>query len=133
MATEIEQLLQSMAILNAATEDIVSEWRHSGEGLQVSDTGIKLPSKALYQAQRAGIAALGKIQELIVGPEVRLMEYSGQFFESRALHLCAEYRIADLLEGQDELGVSTQALEEKTGLAASILGLSRATRIAGLC
>lgn len=95
------------------------------EALESSHTRedrITLPSRKLFQAQRTITAVAGKLEEMIAEPDTRLVELSSQYFESRALHICAEHRIADLLDEQGNDGVSVQDLGKRTGLEPLKLG-----------
>ena len=83
---------------------------------------ITLPSRKLFQAQRTIAAVAGKLEEMIAEPNTRLLELSFQYFESRALHICVEHRIANLLDEQGDDGVSVQDLGKRTGLEPLKLG-----------
>ena len=74
------------------------------------------PSRELFDARRSLIAAAGKIVELMSEPNARLQELATQYYESRALHIVADRRVADLLAGHDEDGVSIENLADKTGI-----------------
>ncbi|XP_014558343.1 hypothetical protein COCVIDRAFT_94784 [Bipolaris victoriae FI3] len=85
-----------------------------------------LPPRALFDAQRTILAAVGMITELVSTPSMRLLEVSMQYFEARALHIAAEKRIPDMLAGCDENGIAVKELAEQAGCDA--LKLSRVMR-----
>ncbi|KAL7622056.1 hypothetical protein AAE478_007557 [Parahypoxylon ruwenzoriense] len=69
-----------------------------------------LPSKPLFDAQRALLAAAGVLTELVSEPQNRLLEVSSQYFEARALHIAADKRVADILAKSKDTGVDIQTL-----------------------
>lgn len=101
-----EKLIQLRALLNSAISTLTAS---SG------DESDPLPPKALFDAQRTVLSAVGMLTELVSTPSNRLMEVSTQYFESRALHIVAEKRIPDMLAGSDENGVSVKQLAKQAG------------------
>ncbi|KAK6332339.1 hypothetical protein TWF696_003057 [Orbilia brochopaga] len=57
-----------------------------------------LPSHALFEARKALLGAVGLLTELVSDPSTRLMEVAAQSMESRALHIVASLRVADIIE-----------------------------------
>ncbi|MCJ1283722.1 hypothetical protein MMC26_003053 [Xylographa opegraphella] len=114
---QIKELLKATEILNTAVKTIAEEWTTAGgDGTLIGDTRMVLPSSSGYNAQKTILGAMGKIQELVAIPQMKLIEMSEQFYESRALHIAAEHRIADLLSGHDDEGVPISELAKSTGL-----------------
>lgn len=114
---QVKELLKATEVLNAAVKTTVEEWTTTGsEGTLIGDTRIVLPTSSGYNAQKTILGAMGKIQELVSIPQMKLIEMSEQFYESRALHIAVEHRIADLLEGHDAEGVPVSELARLTGL-----------------
>jgi hypothetical protein len=100
------KLIQLGALLQSALATLVTS------GGQEKDA---LPPKALFDAQRTILAAVGVLTELVSTPSMRLIEVATQYFEARALHIAAEKRIPDMLAGFDENGVAVSDLAEKVG------------------
>jgi hypothetical protein len=114
---QVKELLKATEVLNAAVKTTVEEWTTTGsEGTLIGDTRMVLPTSSGYNAQKTILGAMGKIQELVSIPQMKLIEMSEQFYESRALHIAVEHRITDLLEGHDAEGVPVSELARLTGL-----------------
>ncbi|KAI9874729.1 MAG: hypothetical protein M1830_009351, partial [Pleopsidium flavum] len=119
---QVNEILKATEILNTAVKTTVDEWtKAGGEGTLIGDTRMVLPTPAGYNAHKTILGAVGKIQELIAIPQMKLIEMSEQFYESRALHIAAEHRIADFLAGHDAEGVAVGELAKQTGLHAGKL------------
>ncbi|KAH8602457.1 S-adenosyl-L-methionine-dependent methyltransferase [Bisporella sp. PMI_857] len=112
----IADLQHFTQILNSSVEEIIKQWSTDGKEGTKLDTGVLLPSKNSYEAHKSILGSLGKIQELVSTPSIRLIETSHQFYESRALHIAAEHRIADVVAGHEVEGVNVVEIAEKTGL-----------------
>ncbi|KAL2839749.1 S-adenosyl-L-methionine-dependent methyltransferase [Aspergillus pseudoustus] len=80
-----------------------------------------IPSWPIYEAQRTIISATGALLELVSDPSMRLMEFSGQYWESRALAIAVAKRIPDLV-GSSEQGVCLEEIAAKTGIEIGKLG-----------
>lgn len=57
----------------------------------------RLPSKELFEARRVFIGACGMGMDLVHDPFVRMTEVAASFYNSQALRIAAEIRIADAL------------------------------------
>lgn len=98
------QLLQLSGLIQTSVANYVSLKNSVSEKNEGS-----LPSKPLFDAQRALLAAAGMLTELVSVPENRLLEVSSQYFEARALHIVADKRVPDILASNKE-GVDIQTL-----------------------
>jgi hypothetical protein len=105
------KLLQLGGLIQASIASYVSH-KHSGQ----TEARKALPSKPLFDAQRALLAAAGTLTELVSDPRSRLLEVSSQYFESRALHIVADKRIPDILAQNGEAGLSIEILAAKVGI-----------------
>ncbi|KAK4236295.1 hypothetical protein C8A03DRAFT_35829 [Achaetomium macrosporum] len=75
-----------------------------------------LPSKPLFDAQRALLSAAGMLTELVSEPRSRLLEVSSQYFEARALHIVADKRIPDILAKHGEQGLGIDKIAAQVGI-----------------
>lgn len=130
-SSRAEQLSRLTALFNSTVETIQVEWTREDlaksssqaeSSLSTVENDALLASPALYNAQRTLMGFTGSLTELVSEPQGRLLEVSSQFFESRALHIAAEHRIADFLDGKDEDGVHVEDLGEKIGIESLKLG-----------
>ncbi|THH22374.1 hypothetical protein EUX98_g8214 [Antrodiella citrinella] len=129
MSTEgkAECLRAVVKLLVEASEVVINEWEKEEQEPNSKTTG--LPSHELHNARRTALGAIGAYRELVVDPSAHLMEITLQFFESRALHIATEVRIADILDEGDHnnAGVHIDEISRRTGIkshkAARILRL----------
>ncbi|RYP31586.1 hypothetical protein DL767_005695 [Monosporascus sp. MG133] len=115
-AADIEKLRQLASLVTSATEAVIAEWTEGETTPPDTIDGIQLPSHRLYGAQRILAAAAGSIEELVCDPSLRLLNFSTQYVESRALHIAAEHRIADLLEDARDSELHVQELAKTIGI-----------------
>ncbi|KAI1111372.1 S-adenosyl-L-methionine-dependent methyltransferase [Nemania sp. NC0429] len=115
MATQLDdvsrQLLQLGGLIQTSIANYVN-LKHSAQEKSESH----LPSKPLFDAQRALLAASGLITELVSEPQNRLLEVSSQYFEARALHIVADKRIPDIIAKSGDAGVDIQTLAAAVGI-----------------
>ena len=104
-----------MKLLDDASNTI-DEWDEGSYTEPAADGGVVLSSTILYNAQRTVQAVTGAVVELTSEPQSRLLEVSSQYFESRALHIAAEHRIADLLHGRGNEGVHVNEIGKVVGI-----------------
>lgn len=123
VSSQAEALRQVVKLIQEASETLISEWTApSPDAVPASETGIALPSHTAYNAQRTILAALGSIEELVVEPHYRLMDFSYAYLGTRALHVALNNDIAPLLARGGEDGVPVEELAEVTGIHGSKLG-----------
>ncbi|PKY04557.1 S-adenosyl-L-methionine-dependent methyltransferase [Aspergillus campestris IBT 28561] len=91
------------------------------ESTNRSNTSGLAPSWALYSAKKTIISATGTLVELVSDPSLRLMEYSGQYWESRALAIVAAKRIPDILSSS-ATGVPLPHIAAKSGVECAKMG-----------
>jgi hypothetical protein len=72
------------------------------------------PPKELTDARRNLLASAGMLTELVSDPGARITELAFQFNESRALHIVADKRVADLLGPRGDEGMSAEELAMHT-------------------
>lgn len=109
--TDAVHLLRTCEVLTAAVRTVVDEWsKESRSHINV------LPSHKLHDAQRTVLAATGTLTELTSEPHSRVVEVACQYWESRALAIAAERKIADLLVKAGDKGLSTRELGAATGI-----------------
>ncbi|KAF4211554.1 hypothetical protein CNMCM5878_002502 [Aspergillus fumigatiaffinis] len=89
---DIKRLVQVGDLIQKSIATIVDQHLKSPNA-----TDDSIPPWPTYEAQRNIISATGVLIELISDPSMRLMEYSGQYWESRALAIAVAKRIPDLL------------------------------------
>jgi hypothetical protein len=119
-ATNLRKLVK---LLDDASNTIIDEWEKDSDAEPAAaDGGITLPSSTLYSAQRVVQAVTGAVIEMVAEPQSRLLEVSSQYFESRALHIAAEHRIADFLHGSGEQGVHVDEISKVVGIEPLKLG-----------
>ncbi|KAK1143900.1 hypothetical protein N8T08_006015 [Aspergillus melleus] len=114
-ALNVEQLVDVGLLIQSSIQAIVDV---SKERSLASNT---TPPWDFYEAQRTIISATGALLELVSDPSMRLMEYSGQYWESRALAIAVAKRVPDLLAAADE-GVPLGEIATKTGVETGKLG-----------
>ena len=106
-AEERAQKLRSLVrLLSDSAEVVIREWEKEELATNSSrDTtalaGVDLPSPALFEARRIFVGACGMGMELVQDPVPRLTVLATSYFDSRALRIAAEGRIADALDGID--------------------------------
>ncbi|KAL3431736.1 S-adenosyl-L-methionine-dependent methyltransferase [Aspergillus tetrazonus] len=127
-AADAQQLLQLAELFKQSAEIIAEEWNKEDfsqtkaetngtkSNLGSQDTARILPSPRLHEATRTVLAIAGAATELVAEPYSRIQEVACQYFESRALFVAAERRIADLLAGAGEDGLSVGEIAEATGI-----------------
>ncbi|KAJ5725584.1 uncharacterized protein N7483_006941 [Penicillium malachiteum] len=121
LQNQITDLSAAAQILNSSVEALIAEWKSDDAEGKTLDNGVLLPTQASYDAHKTILGAVGKIQELVSSPPIRLIETSCQFYESRALHIAAEHRIADLLAAHDEQGLAVTELATKANVDTDML------------
>ncbi|KAI9839441.1 MAG: hypothetical protein M1819_002066 [Sarea resinae] len=114
--SRVPELQAVMKLAQDAARTVLKEWELQPDPKLQIEGGIVLPSAELYKAQQVLLACTGKMTELVIEPQGRLQEVSGQFMESRALHICAEHRIADLLDESGEGGLHVEKLGPMVGI-----------------
>lgn len=119
-------LRQVVKLIQEASETLISEWENPApEAVPASEMNFTIPGRKAYDAQRLIIAALGSIEELVVEPHHRLVDFAEIYFEVRALHVAMEHDIAILLSKGGEDGVPVEDLAKATGLEQKKLGTLR--------
>ncbi|KAL4945512.1 S-adenosyl-L-methionine-dependent methyltransferase [Aspergillus oleicola] len=121
LSSQIADLTAATQILNSSVTALIAQWKADDAEGQTLDNGFLLPRKESYDAHKTILGAVGKIQELVASPAIRLIETSCQFYESRALHIAAEHRVADLVAGAGENGVPIGQLAKKANVNADML------------
>ncbi|OJJ07368.1 hypothetical protein ASPVEDRAFT_202138 [Aspergillus versicolor CBS 583.65] len=89
---DIDKLVEVGRLIQKSIQVVVEEHYKAPEPAESS-----IPSWPMYEAQRNIIAGTGVLLELISDPSLRLMEYSGQYWESRALAIAVAKHIPDVL------------------------------------
>lgn len=120
------QLLSLVNLINKTSQTILREWeKEEPVAFDVSRTGYEppLPTWELYNAQRTIVSACGAFAALVQNPQLRLLELSSGFFESRALHIALEHRIPDIL-ARTEGGTYIGDLSAEIGVDSLKLGES---------
>lgn len=112
---ETQKLVEVGNLIQSSIQAIVDEGPKQCPGASAT------PSWALYEAQRTIISATGSLLELVSDPSMRLMEFSGQYWESRALAIAVAKRIPDLLSSSDH-GVTLDEIASATGVEIGKLG-----------
>ncbi|KAF2280130.1 O-methyltransferase A [Westerdykella ornata] len=108
-AESIAQLRKLGDLINSSIETVIKL-----NGATKGD----MPAKPLFDAQRALLAASGKLTELISQPSVRIMEVSSQYFEARCLHIVVDKRIPDILARAGKAGVHVEEISRIVGIEA---------------
>lgn len=114
-SAQITKLRSIVSLITKASETLIAEWENNPATAKAPD-GVQLPSHSSFDAQRTLLAAAGSIEELVSDPAIRLLSLSSQYFESRALHIAAEHRIADVLHGHEDVGVNVDDIARKIGI-----------------
>lgn len=113
-SVDIKRLIQVGDIILKSIQTIVCQHLKGPNA-----TGDSIPPWPVYEAQRNIISASGVLIELVSDPSMRLMEYSGQYWESRALAIAVAKRIPDLLNPEP---LPLQELSATTGVESRKLG-----------
>ncbi|KAI9674799.1 MAG: hypothetical protein M1817_001703 [Caeruleum heppii] len=120
-----KDLLTVVDLARDAAGTVIEESRRHNDQ-SAAESAVGLPSTKLYQARQTLLAVAGKLTELASDPQSRLQEISSQYFESRALHICVEHRVPDLLDDAGASGRSVESLGAQIGIEP--LKLSRVLR-----
>ena len=119
-STNRAQKLRSLVdLITKASATVIDECAKEGP----EDNAM--PSWELYNAQRTIVGACGVFTDLVHDPRVRIWEISTSFFESRALHVVVEHRVADALHRLDPQrveGVHIDTLSKDIGINGLKLG-----------
>ena len=101
-----EKLRSLVRLLSESAEIVISEWEKEELAADTSSRDTlagadlpRLPSPTLFEARRVFVGACGMGMDLVQDPIQRLTVLAASFFDSRALRIAAEGRIADALEG----------------------------------
>lgn len=120
-SSRAQKLLALVDLINSSAKTILQEWEK--EDSQSSTEDSILPSLELYNAQRTVVATCGAFSELLQNPENFICEVAMGFFQSRALHIAAEHRVADVLAAVGQGGMLVEDLGAKIGLDPHKLGM----------
>ena len=119
----VKNLRDLVRLINDAAEVIVQEWQSEAGDLNPPADASLLPSPALYDARRTLVGACGMASDLVAEPRQRLMEISVGYYSSRALHIAAQGRVADVIADADTgEGVHVYEIANKTGVEHRKLG-----------
>jgi len=120
-AAKAQKLRTLVSMLTDASEVIIKEWE-AEEQAPPAESGVPLPSAALFEARRIVSGACGMCMDLIQEPGSRLTDIACSFFISRALHIAVQARVADVLADADPAqGISCEDISQKTGINAQKL------------
>lgn len=115
----VQQLRDVLKLLSEGVERLASEWESSptrapvGSGKdRVGDT----VSHAEYDAVKVILAACGSLESLVLDPCTRLSTLSMSYILARALHVAAEYNVAELLARGGHEGIRASDLAASTGI-----------------
>lgn len=121
----VQKLLALVDLINTAAQTVVQEW--AKEDLQTQcewKIENSIPPLQLHDAQRTIIGSCGGLSELLLHPEHLISEVALGFFQSRALHIAAENRIADILATAEHgNGMAIKEIGAKVALDPHKLGL----------
>lgn len=112
------KLRQTIQLLSSASETLITQWEKTAttETQPTPRAGFQLPSHAEYEAEKTVKAALGTIEALACSAEIRLLEVSLCYVESRALHIVLNHHVPEILARQGHDGVHIDELGKATGL-----------------
>lgn len=137
IAAKMAKLRQVVALINSASETVIGEWEKEASGAYERDQvdGVTLPSPACYDASRVLKAAASAMEELVTDPNYKLITFATSYWASRALHIAAEHRIADVLDAAGPDGVSIADLAKELSVEKGKLGMRtvRARRAGDIC
>ena len=123
LEARIKTLRALVRLINDASEVVIQEWQTQAKDPNPPVDASLLPSPALYDARRTLVGACGMTSDLVAEPQQRLMEISCGYYSSRALHVAAEGRVADVIAEADEGdGVHVSEIASKTGVEHRKLG-----------
>ncbi|EPT04774.1 hypothetical protein FOMPIDRAFT_1027546 [Fomitopsis schrenkii] len=113
----INHLRDLVRLINDASEVVIHEWQAEAKDPNPPADASLLPSQVLYDARRTLLGACGMASDLVAEPQQRLMEVSIGYYSSRALHVAAEGRVADIIaEADTGEGVHVSEIASKTGV-----------------
>lgn len=123
---KVQKLRSLVRLLSDASEVVIKEWEMEAQNASQKTSSLPtLPSVELHDARRAVLGACGMCMDLVQEPQSRLMEMGTQYYISRALHIAAEARIADILADADpQTGVPVQKISEQVGIEEQKVGKS---------
>lgn len=123
-SSRAQKLLALVDLINLSAKTILLEWEKEDSQSSTEDSVDRiLPSLELYNAQRTVVATCGAFSELLQNPENFICEVAMGFFQSRALHIAAEHRVADVLAAVGQEGMLVEDLGAKIGLDPRKLGM----------
>lgn len=117
----IAKLRQLVALIGQTAASAIDHWETGTDGAEIVED-VQLPSHGMFEAQRTLIAALGSVEELVGDPSTRLLGFAMQAFESRALHVAVEHRVADLLDKHGGEGLHITQIARHVGADQDKLG-----------
>ncbi|KZT63929.1 S-adenosyl-L-methionine-dependent methyltransferase [Daedalea quercina L-15889] len=117
LAERVAKLRDLVRLINDASEVVIQEWQAELKDSSVDPSTSLLPSAELFDARRSLLGACGMVSDIVAEPQHRLMEIASEYYISRALHVAAEGRIADILVDADpEEGLHVKEIALKTGV-----------------
>ncbi|KAI0958974.1 hypothetical protein AcV7_004641 [Taiwanofungus camphoratus] len=118
VAEKAQRLRSLVKLLSDTSEVVIKEWEIAEQtASQTAGPLPPLPSLELFNARRIVLGACGMCMDLVQEPQSRLMELANQFHSSRALHVAAERRLADVLSDADpQVGMSIQEISRKVNI-----------------
>lgn len=124
VAEKAQRLRSLVKLLSDTSEVVIKEWEIAEQtASQTAGPLPPLPSLELFNARRIVLGACGMCMDLVQEPQSRLMELANQFHSSRALHVAAERRLADVLSDADpQVGMSIQEISRKVNIDQGKLG-----------
>ncbi|KZT74274.1 S-adenosyl-L-methionine-dependent methyltransferase [Daedalea quercina L-15889] len=123
-ATDRAKTLRTLiGMLNDASEVVIKEWEAEERGpINTTPEQTRLASPAMFEARRIISGACGMFLDITQEPTTRLTEVANSFFLSRALHIAAKAKIADVLSNVDENeGLLVDIIAMKVGINAQKL------------
>lgn len=115
-ALDVQGLQRVGRVVQDAIQKLISARQTTKLDPNADGEHHSIPDWDTYNAQRALVAAAGSLVELAGDPRSRLAEVSAQYFESRALHIVVDARIADILAEAVISGVHVNELARRVGI-----------------
>ena len=118
LPAKIAKLRELVSLISTSSETVIAEWEQELRGEYKRDTieGVSLPSGPAYEAGQVLLSASTILEELICNPHFKLITFATQYWASRALHIAAEHRIADVLDTAGAGGMDVAEVEKEINI-----------------
>ncbi|KAF2199794.1 S-adenosyl-L-methionine-dependent methyltransferase [Delitschia confertaspora ATCC 74209] len=117
------RLMELADLIKDTVKVVIDEWSKEPASTKSGNASTgAIASPALFDAQKTLLSASGVLTELVSDPASRVLEVSSQYNEARALHIVAELRVPDVIDGTPSKEATIEEISEAVGIEKRKLG-----------